>query len=204
MNIIFDFDGTLVDSLPLLLDIGGQMLGEEHILNKTDINKLRNMSAKEILKFSGIPYWKLPGLLVKGRKILASRLDELKVFPGMADVVRELHTQHEKMYLVSSNGDRIIRKVLKTNDLNGQFDAIYGNVALFNKARALKKVIKDKNLDINNCIYVGDEVRDIEAAHKAGLKIASVTWGYNSKKILTLYKPNYLVETPADLRKVLE
>ena len=54
----------------------------------------------------------------------------------------------------------------------------------------------------SNVLYVGDEVRDIEAAKKAGIRIAAVTWGYNSKKALEAYKPDYLVTKPEELLQI--
>jgi len=52
-------------------------------------------------------------------------------------------------------------------------------------------------------IYIGDEVRDIEAARAAGIKIASVTWGYNLESILTENKPDYIVTQPRDLLNLM-
>jgi phosphoglycolate phosphatase len=67
----------------------------------------------------------------------------------------------------------------------------------------MKKIIKLERLDKDACIYVGDETRDIEAAHRAKLPIVSVTWGFNSKKILVKYKPDFLANQPNDLLKIL-
>ena len=52
-------------------------------------------------------------------------------------------------------------------------------------------------------IYIGDETRDIEAAHDAKIKIIAVTWGLNSRQILTKYKPEWLVNAPDDVITVL-
>jgi phosphoglycolate phosphatase len=203
MNIIFDFDGTLADSLPLVIDIAGHMLGKDHLLNQTDIAKLRKMSATEILKYSGIPYWKVLIILVKGKAIFAKRLDELPLFAGMPEVVKQLHTDGHKLYLVSSNNEQIIRKVLRSKGLEDQFDSVYGNVAIFSKARALRKVLKDKKINHKDCIYIGDEVRDVEAAKKAGIPVIAVTWGYNSQDAIKRQKPDYIVKTPEEITQAI-
>ena len=54
-----------------------------------------------------------------------------------------------------------------------------------------------------NAIYVGDEVRDIKAAKKAGVKVASVTWGYNLESVLSSFHPDYIINRPEDLIKLV-
>lgn len=48
-------------------------------------------------------------------------------------------------------------------------------------------------------MYVGDEVRDIEACQKVGIKIAAVTWGLNTKEALERYHPDSLIDKPQQL-----
>ncbi len=203
-TIILDFDGTLADSLPLIIDIAEDMLGKDHALNRNQIEKLRGMSARDVLKFGKIPYWQLPALLLKGRRLLMKRLDELEIFAGIPEVVNELNKKGYQLCVVSSNGEEIIRTILRRYRIESHFSGVYGGVLLFNKARALTKVMKDQKANKHECVYVGDEVRDIEAAHKAKIEVISVTWGYNNKKILKTYKPEHLVETPRQLLEVLE
>lgn len=50
---------------------------------------------------------------------------------------------------------------------------------------------------------MGDEIRDIEAAKKAGVGAVAVGWGYNILKILKEQNPDYLVRSPKELAKVL-
>ena len=59
--------------------------------------------------------------------------------------------------------------------------------------------MKRNNLKRKDCIYVGDEARDIQAARLAVIKIASVTWGFNDIQLLRKNRPTYIVEEPAQL-----
>jgi phosphoglycolate phosphatase-like HAD superfamily hydrolase len=201
-HVIFDFDGTLVDSMPVAMDILQEIHPKFHITDK-ELAMLKNMSSREILKYSGIPYWRLPRLLLKGKKILSQRLDQLKVFKGMPETVRALHKAGYELSVVSSNSEEIIRNILKREEIEYCFAGIYGNVGLFNKARVFKVVQRDQQSSPDKTIYVGDETRDIEAAHKSGIPIVSVTWGYNGEKILSSYKPEYLAHTPKELLNIL-
>ncbi len=63
--------------------------------------------------------------------------------------------------------------------------------------------MKDFHFSPGDMLFVGDETRDVEAAHKAGIPIAAVTWGYNSRRSLDGMKPGRIYDRPADLLEVL-
>lgn len=197
-HVIFDFDGTLVDSLPVVVRIANAVVPGLD-LSEAELAKLREMPAREIIKYSGIPYWKFPRLMIKGKRLMGAHLGELKVFPGIAKVIKSLHDSQYQISVVSSNSEENIRSVLKREAIEDYFDGVYGNVGLFNKTRAFKVVLRDQQATAAEAIYVGDEVRDIEAAHKGGIPIISVTWGYNGEKILKKYQPTYLAHTPQEM-----
>lgn len=201
-HVIFDFDGTLVDSLPVAMAIAKEMVPGLSFSDE-ELERLRELPAKQVIKQSGIPYWKLLRLLIRGKKIMSLRLDDLKAFPGIDDMIKELHKQDFHLSVVSSNSEENIRKVLRREGVEAYFSGVYGNVGLFSKARVFKAVLKDQKAAVAECIYVGDEVRDIESAHKAGLRVISVTWGYNGKKILSSYKPEFLADTPKQLQEII-
>lgn len=199
--IIFDFDGTLADSMPVIVSIAEEMLGID--ITDKDIQRYRNMTAKQILKEARVPLYRVPALLVKGKAIMAGRVDSVPVFDGLEEVVKKLAEDHV-MYVVSSNGIGIITAFLKRHKINKYFTRVYGNVGLFSKAQAIRKVTKREGFNVGDAIYIGDEVRDIEAARKIGMPIISVTWGYNGEQILKKYKPDHLVTKPTQIVGVIQ
>lgn len=202
-HVIFDFDGTLVDSLPVVVGIANKMVPKLNITD-SELEKIRAMPAREIIKYSGIPYWQVVRLMIKGKRILGKQLDDLKIFKGIDEVIRELHQNGYQISVVSSNSEKIIRQVLRREGIEEYFAGVYGNVGLFNKSRAFKVVLRDQKASADDAIYVGDEVRDIEAARKSQLPVVSVTWGYNAESILAKYKPTYLAHTPKELVKSIQ
>jgi phosphoglycolate phosphatase-like HAD superfamily hydrolase len=62
-------------------------------------------------------------------------------------------------------------------------DFIYTST-LFGKSRALSQALSKEHLDPREVIYIGDEVRDVEACQKCGLNVIAVTWGLNSQTAL--------------------
>ena len=65
------------------------------------------------------------------------------------------------------------------------------------------KAMKKFRLNKENIIYIADEIRDIDACRKAGIKIISVCWGFNSKAALSVKNAEYLAEIPADILRYI-
>lgn len=195
--IIFDFDGTVADTLPHLIAIGEQVLGVE--VDKSEIEELRNTPPKKIIKKFKIPIYKIPKMVVEGRKLFTQHIHEIKPINGLVPVIKQLFDEGYQMQIISSNSVANIQIFLEQHGLRKYFTQVHGSVGLFSKAQAIRKVIRSQKLDKAKCVYVGDEVRDIEAAHKVGIKVISVTTGVNGQEILTKTKPDYLAKKPTDI-----
>lgn len=201
--LIFDFDGTIANTLPIVIDLFHESGVVDIKLDDALIEELRGMSAQQVLKTVGIPIRKLPSLITKGRKELLLRLSDAKPFDDIVDVIKELSKDYD-LYVMSSNSEENIRHFFEDAGLSKYFKSIHGNVSIFGKTKIMRKIIVEEKLDKEKTWYVGDETRDVEAANKIKLKIISVTWGYNNKKILSKYKPTQLADTPKDLLKILK
>lgn len=202
-NVIFDFDGTLADSLPLVMDLFYKWSKLGPLPDKT-IQTLRNKSIKEVLVYFKIPMWKVPGLLVKGRVDLGRRLAEVPLFTGMDSVIEKLHSEGNQIFLMSSNSSVNVANFLKNNKIDGYFTEVYGNAGIFGKASVMKRIIQKYRLNPKDCYSIGDEIRDIEAAKKAGITSIAVRWGYNGEQILKAHKPDHFAAKPADLIKIIK
>ena len=75
---------------------------------------------------------------------------------------------------------------------------------MFGKHRSLKRLLKTYHMKPAETIYIGDEVRDIEACRKAKVQIIAVTWGFNSKRILERAKPDFIADKPEDIVKIVK
>lgn len=202
-NVIFDFDGTLADTLHIAIDVFRRISPEDDIEDDKKIEELRGMSAFEAIKHLGISWWRVPRLLIVGRKEMTAHIGEANTFPGMVEVIHKLKAAKHRLFILSSNSTRNIAIFLKNHRLESYFDHYWGDQGIFTKSSALKKVMRKEKLDAKDCYYIGDEVRDIEAARKAGIRPISVTWGYNNRKALETAKPDILIDQPADLLDVI-
>lgn len=202
--VIFDFDGTIADTMPHVIDIL-QGLSTKYgytKLSTSEIQKLQELSIREIFKIAGIPFYKLPFIVSDVKKMMSEQISLVKPIDGIS---QEIHTLKESGYslgLVTSNNREIVLSFLKENDLD-IFDYIHTGTTVFGKARAVQKFLEKYSLINDQVIYIGDEIRDIEATQKVKIPIIAVTWGYNSNKGLAKYNPNYLVDKPEILHEVI-
>jgi phosphoglycolate phosphatase len=77
---------------------------------------------------------------------------------------------------VTSNSVSSVEAVLTHEGLLPFFDRIHSEPSVFGKARTLSKMIRKYAVEPGTAWYVGDEVRDVEAAHEAGLQSVAVSW----------------------------
>lgn len=196
--IIFDLDGTLADSMDVGLDILNEMQIVDHKLTRTDYESVKNLTIPALFREFGVPLWRAPQIAVHIRSEITKRMHEVPLFDGMEKTIAEISKDH-KLFVMSSNSLANVRKFLELHDIRDYFEQIYGGVGIFGKAKALNKVAKQQHLDKSDTYYVGDEVRDIVAAQKAGIHAVAVTWGFNGEDILIEQKPEFIARSPKDL-----
>ena len=132
----------------------------------------------------------------------SQRIDDIVIFPAWTEILQQIGLHHQ-IGLISSNAYSTIEFVLKKHQLLDLFDFIDCDKSLFGKKRALNRLIKQKSLNLQQTYYVGDEVRDIEAAHGAKIHAIAVSWGFNSFDRLKLANPDYLISHIEELLKFL-
>jgi len=208
-TIIFDFDGTIADTLPFsfkkFLEIA-HLLKIDDLTDKEIIKEIRSKSYQELLKGSFKRAWlKIPFVIniVKSMQVeLEKEMSNIKFFPGIKKILFDLKKNGYKLAIISSNRIENIDKFIKHNDLD-IFDFVHGKTDLFGKAGYLGKFLDDFDLDSSEVIYVGDEIRDVEACKKAGIKIIGVSWGLHTVEALKKAGVDYIVKKPSEVFKII-
>ncbi|WP_422659575.1 HAD-IA family hydrolase [Paenibacillus sp. EC2-1] len=202
--IIFDFNGTLVQSkylvVKLMNDLAGKY-GYEKIKDE-DIEHLASLSIRERLKVMKCPIYKLPMLVADVKKKYKDDVVHLDIVPGIRDVLSEIKVQGTTIGILSSNSEDNIQKFLGIHDIS-IFDFIYTASNIFGKEKALRKLLKERGISKDEVLYIGDELRDAEACMNSGIACAMVTWGYDAEELLLQGKPNFLVHEPKELYHIL-
>lgn len=201
---MFDFDGTIADSLAQVLLTYNEIAPELGVaaIDLADIPRLRMLNPSQALTELGVPLWKLPGLMRGVRKRLQDRMHLMAPFPGVADALHELRARGCRTAVVSSNSQKNIELFLERHGLHG-FDTLSCGVSLFGKAPRLRKLVAELGVPAHHACYVGDEIRDVEAAVAAGAASIAVSWGYGHRDALHAARPTHVVDTPAQLARVI-
>lgn len=199
-TVIFDFDGTLVDSFKVAIEVAHELTGRSTLVQPEEIVRLRKLRLLDVAKDLKLPRWQWPFLLLRGRRMMAKRLDEVLPFPGMPELVQELHSSGYNLLVMSSNSQTNVQRVLDARSLSQYFTSIKGGIGLLGKSKGLRELMEQQKLELADCIYIGDEPRDIEGSKKIGMPCISVTWGFNARELLNDHKPLAIVDTPEELR----
>lgn len=198
-TLVFDFDGTLADSFASAVAIFqriGPSLGLKPI---PDPELARSMPTRQLLKEIGVNFWKLGRVVRAYQSAAADEAHNLKLFPDWPATLRSLHARGVQLGILSSNREETIRTCLRANGVEDLFAFVIGYPKLFGKAKALRRILKSRDLERGELLYVGDETRDIEAAHKAKVRVAAVGWGFQRPAILREANPTAFVESPGEL-----
>ncbi|UUV17285.1 HAD-IA family hydrolase [Fusobacteria bacterium ZRK30] len=200
---IFDFDGTLADSLQMGVDIYNKQIAPKFRCKKIEeknMEILKGTNFHKLLKEHNISFFKLPILLFHLKRKMAKRMDEIQLIDDIKLSLDKLHKMGYKMGVLTSNNKKNVKSFLKHYEIDYLFEFVYAEKNPLGKDRAIKKIMKSEKL--NDIIYVGDESRDIDACKKAGVDIVSVGWGFNTISHLREYNPNYLIKAPSELIEI--
>ncbi|WP_316505305.1 HAD hydrolase-like protein [Nitrosopumilus sp.] len=182
-TIIFDFDGTIADTLGSVVRIVTCM---QTILDTKKLQKKTSIPAgkkpREILSFLGLSIFKLPSWTRKIHSEMNKEISHLEPTVNILPILSELYEKdHVQMGILTSNTQENVKKFLFKNRLEF-FDFIHTGKSVFGKIHVINKILKQQNVDQRYTFYVCDEIRDIEAAKKSGIMSIAVTWGYNTKE----------------------
>ncbi len=189
-TILFDFDGTLAENSFLFLDVLNELSGEFGFkpIGQEEIPELRHMSAREILtQRLGIPLWnifKIRRLDRAQKRVWRTKVSQvdIRLFPGMPELIRDIREQGIVVGIVSSNLPEVIARALQSAKVEVNF--VHAGSGVFSKAWAIRQAIKTHHIDSSRVIYVGDEIRDLEACRAVGIPMIGVGWGLNAPEAL--------------------
>jgi phosphoglycolate phosphatase len=197
---MFDFDGTLADTLPWMRSIFNE-LADEHGFRRVhpaEFEQFRNLHGAALLRALELPLRKLPGVMNSMRKRMSKHTGELNLFPGISEALHRLAAAGVQLAIVSSNSQSNVERVLGIVNarLIGHFAC---GVSMFGKAAKLRKVIRASGVPPLQALYIGDEIRDSEAARKAGVSFGAVSWGQHTVDSLSTENPDLVFDSPCQI-----
>lgn len=204
-EIIFDFDGTIALTLEVAIKVLKNLsrkYGFRKVTNE-DVKIFRNEGWRKALKRFNISILKVPQILATGQREIAKEMGDVKMVEGLDKVLIELKSKGFTLGVLTSNSQENVENFFVKQGLE-MFDYIYSDKSLFGKDKVINKLLKERKLNKEEVLYVGDELRDWEACEKMGIKMIGVTWGYNSRKGLEKTRVDYLIDKPEEILKILD
>ncbi|CAM3084935.1 HAD hydrolase-like protein [Cupriavidus taiwanensis] len=198
--IAFDFDGTLADSLECFLqavDVASRKHGFRPLEGDL-LEQARSSSAHNIMRLLGVPLWKVPAITVDVRRLMHERIAQVSLFPNVANTLNALALRGISLAVATSNGEDVVRTILgpAVCERIGHFSC---GISMFGKTRKLRALISSAGVRPDEALYVGDEIRDAQAASDAGMAFRGVAWGYTAAAALQLHCATPLLARPQDL-----
>ncbi len=201
--VIFDSDGTLADTIPWMRSVFNELADEYGFKRVVDheFEQHRDLHGSELLKALDLPLWKVPRVVGSMRSRMSKRIDQFTLFPGISNVLERLSDVGIQLAIVSSNSRPNVEQIL-----GSRCAALISHYAcgasMFGKAPHLRSVLRASKISPEHALYVGDEIRDAEAAQKAGIAFGAVAWGQQSEAALRTQNPAEFFTTPEQLGKL--
>lgn len=189
-NILFDFNGTIVDDVDLCLDILNEMLV---LRNHPPISIEKYL---EIFTFPVIEYYKKAGFILPEDdfdelakyfiKEYSKRNNLCKLNDGVEDILSFFYSQGKKMAIVSASWIDLLKRQLAFYHIDKYFFGISGldNISAEGKISSAQRFIFENKLDISKTIFIGDTLHDEEVAEALNIKCILIANGHQSRKVL--------------------
>ncbi|HRZ96668.1 MAG TPA: HAD-IA family hydrolase [Paludibacter sp.] len=199
--IIFDFDGTIANSIELALNIYNRIAPDYKCkpIHEEFRDLLSSKNPKQYFKEYGITTLKLFLLVFRIRKELGKHVADIKPVNNIVQTIYELKVAGYKLGIITSNSSKNVRKFLENNNLSDVFDFVHSASNLFGKDKVFRRLFKRNDISVENSLYIGDETRDIEASKKSGIPVIAVSWGLTRRQILETLHPDQIAGEPKEL-----
>ena len=207
-TILFDLDGTLIDTNELIIASFTHTLGQysDHAYSREDI-----------LEFIG------PPLIDSFKQVDPNRVDEMiqtyrdhnltnhntyvRAYPTVVDTMKQLKKAGYNLGIVTTKINDTAELGLKVTGMEGIFDVLIGLDDVTHAKPHPEPIIKaldQLNATASSTLMVGDNYHDIESGKNAGTKTAGVAWTIKGREVLEAYQPDYMLEEMSDLLKIVE
>lgn len=208
-TVIFDLDGTLLDTLGGLYESVNFSLRQLNYPEKT-FEQVKNSVGDGVAKLIErvLPYGRQNGDFEKCLDIFKNHYSQImrtntKIYPDIISVLTKLKKNGYKIVVVSNKFDKAVKSLCK--DFFGDLvDFAYGE----NEAAGIRKkpapdiifeIFKNLNITCEQAVFVGDSQVDIQTAKNAQIPCISVSWGYKSKEFLLENGAEVIIDKPEQI-----
>ena len=192
-DVIFDLDGTLIDSAPSILACFAAVLEIQGIESTVPLTEalIGPPLRQTLCKLSGVEDGARLEAMIEDFKqhYDGSGYRATTVFAGVDQMLQELTSEGFRLHIATNKRDRPTRLILHHLGWSSLFCAVYASDSrqpLFgSKAEMLSALLKSENISTSGAVYVGDRSDDWVAATENALEFIAATWGYRDALLLS-------------------
>ena len=208
--VVFDLDGTIVDSHEGICICFQQALKSAGIEESVDnIRKLLGppLSRTIITKYGLSEEEGAAAMKIHMKRLKEKGIYECKIYEGIPKLLKTLNEKGIKIAIATNKPEEPSILQLKHFDLAKYFEIIVGNnytQTRGTKGDFIRMALEHMGVeDKKDAVMVGDRFNDLEGGVENGLDTIGVTYGYGSKEEIEDCKPTHIVDTPLDMLKVI-
>ena len=209
-TVLFDLDGTLIDSLRLILDSYHHTLAQHGLPARTDEEWLRGVGTPLTVQLAewGDEPGALEAMIATYREYNLRHHDRMvTLYPGVVDAVREIKAAGLQTGLVTSKNRNGALRGLRLVGLEALMDVLVCADEVTNPKphpEPVEMAVSLLGADPATTVYVGDSLHDMHSGRAAGVRTAAALWGPFGRAHLESAHPDYWLETPGDLVKLVK
>jgi len=212
-TVLFDLDGTLIDTAPDMANALNILLQEESydVLSFDEIRPVVSNGSAALVQL-GFPKLKNDKTITRLKKrYLEIYEDKLCVdsvlFPGMVQLLKHIETQQMRWGVVTNKPGWLTESLMQQIGLSKRAACIVSGDTTQNRKphpEPMYLACKQANSHPQNCIYIGDALRDIQAGKNAGMQTVVANYGYiGAWENIAEWRADFVIEQPLDILTLL-
>ena len=212
--VIFDMDGTVVDTLASIADFGNAAL-TAHGFPALDTELYRQLVGngadvliRRMLASTGLPHDESTVAAVRktyDAYYEAEPTKRVTLYPGIEALLKAVRDAGIKTAILSNKPDNMTCYIAQAL-FPGLFDIVHGQREGIPKkpdATSARMLCEELGVTPADCLYVGDSGVDMQTGHNAGIVSVGVTWGFRGAEELRENGADHLADTAEDLQKII-
>lgn len=204
-SLIFDLDGTLLNTIPDIVTVVNSVIGRFGInqKNQEQVKAGVGFGVEHLLRTLGVPEHKNSDATLEMEKgFSAVNCSEAFVYPGVVEMIQQISDSGIRIFLLSNKLQSGVDK--SVSDHLGFVNFLSTRGSLPGKpakptAEVLLEMMKEFHISPESVLFVGDGEPDVMVSKAAGIDCLSVLWGFRSKDELVTAGAKLFAETPADV-----
>ncbi len=208
-TVLFDLDGTLIDSIDLILTSYHHTMARHGLPPLTDAEWLRGVGTPlrvQLGQFASGPD-QMDALVATYREFNLGNHDTMvRPYPGISDLIHAIRASGRQTGVVTSKSQEGTRRGLRLVGLDDQFDVLICVDDVVNPKphpEPVLKAVAALGADPATTIYIGDSVHDLHSGRGAGVLTGAALWGPFTRADLEPAAPDYWLEAPDDVGRLL-